>query len=166
MVLFIAETLGLDPEVARANTVGFVGCLSSVQYNHIAPLKAALRHANIAPVTVQGTLTESNCGSMEDSDMNAVTTVHSSSGTSERLLSWVSITLLLCYRVKQLVNSTQLIYFHYYRWLQIVTGFSQVISVFTIYSDGNKLMEKRFTLLHSTSIQFFITKNQENRSFK
>ncbi|XP_013202139.1 contactin-associated protein-like 5 [Microtus ochrogaster] len=75
----VTETLGLDPEVARANTLGFVGCLSSVQYNHIAPLKAALRHANIAPVTVQGTLTESNCGSMLDSDMNAVTTVHSSS---------------------------------------------------------------------------------------
>ncbi|XP_040593711.1 contactin-associated protein-like 5 isoform X2 [Mesocricetus auratus] len=75
----VTETLGLDPEVARANTLGFVGCLSSVQYNHIAPLKAALRHANIAPVTVQGTLTESNCGSIVDSDMNAVTTVHSSS---------------------------------------------------------------------------------------
>ncbi|KAL1765185.1 contactin-associated 5-1-like, 5, partial [Sigmodon hispidus] len=72
-------TLGLDPEVARVNTLGFIGCLSSVQYNHIAPLKAALRHANIAPVTVQGTLTESNCGSIVDSDMNAVTTVHSSS---------------------------------------------------------------------------------------
>ncbi|XP_059136744.1 contactin-associated protein-like 5 isoform X3 [Peromyscus eremicus] len=75
----VTETLGLDPEVAKANTLGFVGCLSSVQYNHIAPLKAALRHASIAPVIVQGTLTESNCGSMVDSDMNAVTTVHSSS---------------------------------------------------------------------------------------
>ncbi|XP_037066950.1 contactin-associated protein like 5-1-like isoform X2 [Peromyscus leucopus] len=74
----VTETLGLDPEVAKANTLGFVGCLSSVQYNHIAPLKAALRHASIAPVTVQGTLTESNCGFMVDSDMNAVTTVHSS----------------------------------------------------------------------------------------
>nr|XP_048299699.1 contactin-associated protein-like 5 [Myodes glareolus] len=75
----VTETLGLDAEVARANTLGFVGCLSSVQYNHIAPLKAALRHANVAPVTVQGTLTESSCGAMVDSDMNAVTTVHSSS---------------------------------------------------------------------------------------
>uniref|UniRef100_G3TZA9 Contactin associated protein family member 5 n=1 Tax=Loxodonta africana TaxID=9785 RepID=G3TZA9_LOXAF len=69
----------MDPEVAKANTLGFVGCLSSVQYNHIAPLKAALRHATIAPVTVQGTLTESSCGFMMDSDVNAVTTVHSSS---------------------------------------------------------------------------------------
>lgn len=77
----VAENLGLDSEVAKANTLGFVGCLSSVQYNHIAPLKAALRHVTVAPVTVRGTLTESSCGSLTDSDMNAVTTVHSSSGT-------------------------------------------------------------------------------------
>ncbi|XP_051004143.1 contactin-associated protein like 5-1-like [Acomys russatus] len=75
----VTETLGLDPEVAGANTLGFVGCLSSVQYNHIPPLKAALRHASIAPVTVQGALTESSCGSMLDSPVDAVTTVHSTS---------------------------------------------------------------------------------------
>uniref|UniRef100_Q0V8T8-2 Isoform 2 of Contactin-associated protein like 5-2 n=1 Tax=Mus musculus TaxID=10090 RepID=Q0V8T8-2 len=75
----VTETLGLDPEVAKANTLGFVGCLSSVQYNHIAPLKAALRHASISPVTVQGTLTESSCDSMIDSDVTGVTTVYSPS---------------------------------------------------------------------------------------
>ncbi|XP_034369001.1 contactin-associated protein like 5-2 isoform X2 [Arvicanthis niloticus] len=75
----VTETLLLDPEVAKANTLGFVGCLSSVQYNHIPPLKAALRHANISPVTVQGTLTESSCDSMVDSDVTGVTTVYSSS---------------------------------------------------------------------------------------
>ncbi|XP_022446294.1 contactin-associated protein-like 5 isoform X1 [Delphinapterus leucas] len=75
----VTENLGLDPEVAKANTLGFVGCLASVQYNHISPLKAALRHATTAPVTIQGILTESSCGSMMDSDVNAVTTVHSSS---------------------------------------------------------------------------------------
>lgn len=71
----------MDSEIAKANTLGFVGCLSSVQYNQVAPLKAALRHATIAPVTVQGTLMESSCGSMVDVDVNTVTTVHSSSGT-------------------------------------------------------------------------------------
>ncbi|KAL1774815.1 contactin-associated protein-like 5 [Sigmodon hispidus] len=76
----LTETLGLDPEVDRANILGFIGCLSSIQYNHRALLKAALRHADIAPVTVQGTLKESNCGSMVDYNINAVTTVHSSSG--------------------------------------------------------------------------------------
>ncbi|XP_028629685.1 contactin-associated protein like 5-1 isoform X3 [Grammomys surdaster] len=80
----VTDTLDLDPEVAQANTLGFIGCLSSVQYNHIAPLKAALRHASIAPVTVQKTLTESSCGSMVDSDVNAVTTVHSSSDSFEK----------------------------------------------------------------------------------
>ncbi|XP_075385400.1 contactin-associated protein-like 5 isoform X1 [Tenrec ecaudatus] len=78
----VTEILGLDAEVAKANTLGFVGCLSSVQYNHIAPLKAALRHATIQPVVVQGTLTESSCGSMTYSDVNTVTTVHSSSDSS------------------------------------------------------------------------------------
>ncbi|XP_078307526.1 contactin-associated protein-like 5 isoform X1 [Panthera onca] len=75
----VTEHLGLDSEVAKANIMGFVGCLSSVQYNQVAPLKAALRHATIAPVTVQGTLTESSCGSVVDVDVNAVTTVDSSS---------------------------------------------------------------------------------------
>ncbi|KAM6179045.1 contactin-associated protein-like 5 isoform 2-T2 [Rhynchocyon petersi] len=75
----IIDNHGLDSEVAKANTMGFIGCLSSVQYNHITPLKAALRHATIAPVTVQGTLTESTCGSLMDLDINAVTTEHSSS---------------------------------------------------------------------------------------
>ncbi|XP_032699830.1 contactin-associated protein-like 5 isoform X3 [Lontra canadensis] len=75
----VREHVGLDSVVAKANTLGFVGCLSSVQYNQVAPLKAALRHTTIAPVTVHGTLTESSCGSMMDVDVNAVTTVHSSS---------------------------------------------------------------------------------------
>ncbi|XP_010635991.1 contactin-associated protein-like 5 isoform X1 [Fukomys damarensis] len=75
----VTEDIGLDSEIAKANTVGFVGCLSSVQYNHIAPLKAALRHANIAPVTVHGTLQESSCDVVVDSDVDAGTTVHSSS---------------------------------------------------------------------------------------
>ncbi|KAL1775006.1 contactin-associated protein-like 5 [Sigmodon hispidus] len=70
--LWVESESGFQSTQSSVEAVG-------VQYNHIAPLKAALRHANIAPVTVQGTLTESNCGSMMDSDMNAVTTVHSSS---------------------------------------------------------------------------------------
>ncbi|XP_058513000.1 contactin-associated protein-like 5 [Ochotona princeps] len=75
----VTESPGLDSEVAKANTLGFLGCLSSVQYNHIAPLKAALHHAATAPVTVQGTLAEASCGSLVDSNVNTVTTEHSSS---------------------------------------------------------------------------------------
>uniref|UniRef100_A0A3B3ZED8 Uncharacterized protein n=1 Tax=Periophthalmus magnuspinnatus TaxID=409849 RepID=A0A3B3ZED8_9GOBI len=57
-VLFIClfvETGYVDPAVIEHyNTPGFVGCLSRVQFNSIAPLKAALRAA--------GKLLQSNCG--------------------------------------------------------------------------------------------------------
>lgn len=77
-----ADSLSLDPEVSKANAYGFTGCLSSVQYNHIAPLKAALRHPSVAPVTVTGSLTESSCASIMEADVNTVTTIYSSSGMS------------------------------------------------------------------------------------
>ncbi|XP_058520158.1 contactin-associated protein-like 5 [Ochotona princeps] len=80
----VTESLVLDSEVIKANSLGFLGCLSSVQYNHVAPLKAALRHATTAPVTIQGTLAEASCGSMVDSTANAVTTEHSSSDPFEK----------------------------------------------------------------------------------
>uniref|UniRef100_A0A5F8G7S4 Contactin associated protein family member 5 n=1 Tax=Monodelphis domestica TaxID=13616 RepID=A0A5F8G7S4_MONDO len=80
IVLHVADSLGLDVEVSKVNTIGFVGCLSSVQYNHIAPLKAALRHPSIAPVSVKGILVEANCRSVMEADINTVTTVYSSSG--------------------------------------------------------------------------------------
>lgn len=79
---FTADTLSLDPEVSKANAYGFTGCLSSVQYNQIAPLKAALRHPSVAPVTVKGSLTESSCASIMGADVNTATTIYSSSGTS------------------------------------------------------------------------------------
>nr|XP_056717364.1 contactin-associated protein-like 5 [Euleptes europaea] len=75
----VTESQGLDPEVSKANLFGFVGCISSVQYNHVAPLKAALRHPNIAPVTVLGSLIESNCMSSVEADVNTATTIYSSS---------------------------------------------------------------------------------------
>lgn len=75
----VTDSLSLDPEVSKANAYGFTGCLSSVQYNHISPLKAALRHPSVAPVTVQGSLTESSCASMMEADVNTATTIYSSS---------------------------------------------------------------------------------------
>ncbi|XP_064370811.1 contactin-associated protein-like 5 isoform X2 [Dromaius novaehollandiae] len=75
----VTDSLSLDPEVSKANAYGFTGCLSSVQYNHIAPLKAALRHPSVAPVTVKGSLTESSCASIVEADVNTVTTIYSSS---------------------------------------------------------------------------------------
>ncbi|KAI1902119.1 hypothetical protein AGOR_G00041430 [Albula goreensis] len=59
----VFETGQVDPVlIDNYNTPGFVGCLSRVQFNGIAPLKAALRSRIAAPVSVQGKLVESNCG--------------------------------------------------------------------------------------------------------
>ncbi|XP_035382266.1 contactin-associated protein-like 2a isoform X2 [Electrophorus electricus] len=59
----VYETGQIDPVlIQRYNTPGFVGCLSRVQFNSIAPLKAALRSRVSAPVSHQGKLVESNCG--------------------------------------------------------------------------------------------------------
>ncbi|XP_067234833.1 contactin-associated protein-like 2a [Chanodichthys erythropterus] len=59
----VFETGYIDPVlIEKYNTPGFVGCLSRVQFNSIAPLKAALRSRGSAPVSHQGKLVESNCG--------------------------------------------------------------------------------------------------------
>ncbi|XP_070784599.1 contactin-associated protein-like 2a [Enoplosus armatus] len=76
----VFETGHIDPVlIERYNTPGFVGCLSRVQFNGVAPLKTALRTAAQAqatptagqpdrqpaaasPVSYQGKLVESNCG--------------------------------------------------------------------------------------------------------
>uniref|UniRef100_A0A8C6XZ49 Contactin associated protein family member 5 n=1 Tax=Naja naja TaxID=35670 RepID=A0A8C6XZ49_NAJNA len=75
----VTDSQGLDLEISKANSFGFIGCMSSMQYNHIAPLKAALRHPNLAPVTVLGSLSESNCRSLVEVDANTATSIYSSS---------------------------------------------------------------------------------------
>ncbi|XP_068565864.1 contactin-associated protein-like 2a [Cebidichthys violaceus] len=77
----VFETGHIDPVlIERYNTPGFIGCLSRVQFNGVAPLKTALRTvaqaqatltagqpdrqpAAASPVSYQGKLVESNCGS-------------------------------------------------------------------------------------------------------
>ncbi|KAF4075686.1 hypothetical protein AMELA_G00221640 [Ameiurus melas] len=59
----VFETGPIDPVlIEKYNTPGFVGCLSRVQFNSIAPLKAALRSQLAVSVSHQGKLVESNCG--------------------------------------------------------------------------------------------------------
>ncbi|XP_064800684.1 contactin-associated protein-like 5 [Oncorhynchus masou masou] len=65
----------VDEEVMRAGSKGFIGCLSSVQFNHMAPLKAVLQNRGSSLVTVRGHLVESNCGTLAD-----LTILHSQSG--------------------------------------------------------------------------------------
>lgn len=63
LFLYLLETGKIDQEIHKYNTPGFTGCLSRVQFNKIAPLKAALRQTNAsAHVHIQGELVESNCG--------------------------------------------------------------------------------------------------------
>uniref|UniRef100_A0A674F396 Contactin-associated protein-like 5 n=1 Tax=Salmo trutta TaxID=8032 RepID=A0A674F396_SALTR len=66
---------GLDEEVLRAGSKGFIGCLSSVQFNHLTPLKTAILSRGSSLVHVLGNLVESNCGALADS-----TTSQSASG--------------------------------------------------------------------------------------
>ncbi|XP_042327132.1 contactin-associated protein-like 2 [Sceloporus undulatus] len=64
--LFLGKVIELgkiDQEIRKYNTPGFSGCLSRVQFNQIAPLKAALRSTNISShIHTEGELVESNCG--------------------------------------------------------------------------------------------------------
>ncbi|KAJ8272755.1 hypothetical protein GJAV_G00093060 [Gymnothorax javanicus] len=82
----VYETGQIDPIlIEKYNTPGFVGCLSRVQFNGIAPLKAALRSRIAAPVTVQGKLVESNCGAspLTIPPMSAAKLVESNSTISQ-----------------------------------------------------------------------------------
>ncbi|XP_032062264.1 contactin-associated protein-like 4 isoform X1 [Aythya fuligula] len=73
----ILENSDVDEETMKANSQGFTGCLSSVQFNHIAPLKSALHHGSSAPIIVKGRFTESSCGTLTGADSTLSETTHS-----------------------------------------------------------------------------------------
>ncbi|XP_024063780.1 contactin-associated protein-like 4 [Terrapene carolina triunguis] len=73
----ILQSNDIDQDTMKANSQGFIGCLSSVQFNHFAPLKAALHHTSSAPVIVKGRFTESNCGTSTGADSTSSETTHS-----------------------------------------------------------------------------------------
>lgn len=56
-----------NEKVSQAASHGFVGCLSAVQFNHVAPLKAALMNRGSSLVTIRGPLVQSNCGALAES---------------------------------------------------------------------------------------------------
>uniref|UniRef100_A0A4W5PFL3 Contactin associated protein 1 n=1 Tax=Hucho hucho TaxID=62062 RepID=A0A4W5PFL3_9TELE len=58
-----SEVGDIDYEIQRHNSPGLVGCISGVRYNIYAPLKTLFRpNETEPPVTVQGFVSESNCG--------------------------------------------------------------------------------------------------------
>ncbi|XP_035310622.1 contactin-associated protein-like 4 isoform X6 [Cricetulus griseus] len=67
----------VDQETALAAAHGFTGCLSAVQFNHVAPLKAALHPSHPAPVTVTGHVTESSCVAPAGTDATSRERTHS-----------------------------------------------------------------------------------------
>ncbi|XP_035770642.1 contactin-associated protein-like 5 [Neolamprologus brichardi] len=74
LILIRSLTLGkvtrmenFDEEVIQGASKGFIGCLSSVQFNHVAPLKVALTNRGSSLVTVRGPLVQSNCGALAES---------------------------------------------------------------------------------------------------
>uniref|UniRef100_A0A8C9SSW0 Contactin-associated protein-like 5 n=1 Tax=Scleropages formosus TaxID=113540 RepID=A0A8C9SSW0_SCLFO len=71
----VTGNFGMEEEVMQAGSKGFVGCLSSVQFNNVVPLKAALLNRGSSLVSIRGRMFESNCGASAD-----VTTSHSLSG--------------------------------------------------------------------------------------
>ncbi|KAK2868852.1 hypothetical protein Q7C36_000723 [Tachysurus vachellii] len=71
-----------DEEVVRVGLRGFVGCLSSVQFNQAAPLKAALQNRGSSAVSVHGRLEDSNCGAKSSIDTHIIT--HTGSDESSK----------------------------------------------------------------------------------
>ncbi|TKS67665.1 Contactin-associated protein-like 5 [Collichthys lucidus] len=74
LILIRSLTLGkvtrrenFSDKVMQAASKGFIGCLSSVQFNHVAPLKAALTNRGSSLVTIRGPLVQSNCGALAES---------------------------------------------------------------------------------------------------
>nr|XP_046260599.1 contactin-associated protein-like 5 [Scatophagus argus] len=74
LILIRSLTLGkvtgrenFNEKVMQAASKGFIGCLSSVQFNHVAPLKAALTNRGSSLVTIRGPLVQSNCGALAES---------------------------------------------------------------------------------------------------
>uniref|UniRef100_A0A8C1J8U0 Contactin associated protein-like 5 like n=1 Tax=Cyprinus carpio TaxID=7962 RepID=A0A8C1J8U0_CYPCA len=67
-----------DKELVQAGLRGFIGCLSSVQFNQATPLKAALQNSQSPLVTVIGRLEASSCGTI--SSLNTLSNTHTHSG--------------------------------------------------------------------------------------
>lgn len=98
--VFLVETGQIDPIlIGRYNTPGFVGCLSRVQFNSVAPLKAALRSGQGAPVSTHGILVPSNCGAspLTISPMSAAADPwHFEAGTDTQKLMTLNNETQLC----------------------------------------------------------------------
>uniref|UniRef100_A0A671M322 Contactin-associated protein-like 5 n=1 Tax=Sinocyclocheilus anshuiensis TaxID=1608454 RepID=A0A671M322_9TELE len=79
--VILGRIQGIDitgKELVQAGLRGFIGCLSSVQFNQATPLKAALQNSQSPLVTVIGRLEASSCGTVSSS--NTLSDTHTRSG--------------------------------------------------------------------------------------
>ncbi|TRY69771.1 hypothetical protein DNTS_021678 [Danionella cerebrum] len=83
----VTARAGVDDEILRAGARGFVGCLSSVQFNHLAPLKAAILNRGSSLVSVLGNLVESNCGELADKSSSRSLSDHTDTGSRGKKLT-------------------------------------------------------------------------------
>lgn len=79
LMLSVPPDSTLDPELAQLGSLGFTGCLSSVLFNTISPLKAALLHPDTSSIAVRGPLARSVCGSPA-ANLSAAESTHHLSG--------------------------------------------------------------------------------------
>ncbi|KAM4558199.1 contactin-associated protein-like 5 isoform 1-T1 [Odontesthes bonariensis] len=125
LILIRSLTLGkvirmdsLAEEVGRAASKGFVGCLSSVQFNHVAPLKAALTNRGSSLVTIRGPMVQSNCGALAEStshiqqDQAANEDKEPSSGSTQKDLAVIAgvVTAVVFIAVCALAVISRLLY--------------------------------------------------------
>ncbi|XP_006875302.1 PREDICTED: contactin-associated protein-like 4-like [Chrysochloris asiatica] len=67
--LVLGRILGnghVDLDTAQAGALGFAGCLSALQFQHTAPLKAALRPGRSGRTSVRGPVVASRCGAQDN----------------------------------------------------------------------------------------------------
>uniref|UniRef100_A0A452R5W8 Contactin associated protein like 3 n=1 Tax=Ursus americanus TaxID=9643 RepID=A0A452R5W8_URSAM len=74
----------VDEDTAQAGARGFSGCLSALQFERAAPLKAALRPGRSGRTSVQGPVTSSECGAGPGGDAAREHTHARAAGTPGR----------------------------------------------------------------------------------
>uniref|UniRef100_A0A673GEW9 Contactin-associated protein-like 5 n=1 Tax=Sinocyclocheilus rhinocerous TaxID=307959 RepID=A0A673GEW9_9TELE len=71
LITYLMKSIDItDKELVQAGLRGFIGCLSSVQFNQATPLKAALQNSQSPLVTVIGRLEASSCGTVSMNQCN------------------------------------------------------------------------------------------------
>ncbi|XP_041420593.1 contactin-associated protein-like 4 isoform X1 [Xenopus laevis] len=72
----LAENVDVDLETMKANANGFIGCLSSMHFSHIFPLRTVFYHDKSPQVITTGHISESSCGSVNGIESTSSESTH------------------------------------------------------------------------------------------